>query len=95
MEGGTFDEFLTKVKTQSDKCEFGTLHDRLVKYKIIIGIMNDTVREKLLYEDDMTLDRAAQLCSASEHTSMQLTLIRKDRIQEVSIIHKKYQQKSP
>lgn len=71
-DGEPFDEFLTKIKAQSSKCEFGILHDSLLKDKIIIGMKNDTVREKLLSEADLTLVRAIQVCRASELASKQL-----------------------
>lgn len=88
VDGETFDEFFTKVKTQSAKCEFGALNDSLVRDKIIIGIRNDKVREKLLSEDEVTLDRATQICRASELTSTQLKLIQKDEIPGVNAIVK-------
>lgn len=71
-EGKSFDEFLTKVKAQSAKCGFDALHDSLLKDKIIIGIRSDSVREKLLADEDSTLDQVTQKCRASELTSKQL-----------------------
>lgn len=54
-EGESFDEFLTKAKTQSAKCEFNILHDSLLADKIIIGIRSETAREKLLAIEDATV----------------------------------------
>ena len=40
----TFDEFLTKVKTQADRCVFGMLKESLViKGIIVVGIRNITL----------------------------------------------------
>lgn len=86
-EGETFDEFFTKVKTQSAKCEFAVLTDSLVRDKIIVGIRNDKVREKLLSEE-VTLDRATQICRASELASSQLKSIQKDETPDVNAITK-------
>lgn len=88
MEGESFDEFLTKIKSQSRKCEFGDLHDSLLKDKIIIGIRNDTVREKLLSEADLTLQRTTQVCRASELASKQLKVFQNQYEPDVSAFNK-------
>lgn len=38
VEGESFDEFLTQMKSQSCKREFCNLHDSLLKDKIILNI---------------------------------------------------------
>lgn len=71
-EGESFDEFLTKIKAQSAKCELGAMHDVLLMDKIIIGIRSEATREKLLSEENPNLDRITQMCRAIELTSKQL-----------------------
>ena len=39
---------MLKAKT----CEFLTLRDSLIKYRIVLGIISQRVRERLLREDD-------------------------------------------
>lgn len=58
----SFDDFLTKIQSQSDKCEFANVHDSLLLDKIIVGIRNNIVREELLSDADLTLGRAIQVC---------------------------------
>lgn len=38
QEGECFDEFLTKIKTQAKKCDYGSLMDSLIRDKIVTGI---------------------------------------------------------
>lgn len=77
-EGEIFDDFLTRIKAQSAKCEFGALHDSLLMGKIVIGIQSETVREQLLAQDDLTLDRVTQKCRASELACKQLRGLKDD-----------------
>lgn len=88
VEGESFDEFLTKLKSQSGKCQFANLHDSLLTDKIIIGLRNDKVRERLLSEDEITLDRTISICRASELTSKQLKVLRNNEGTEVNAIQK-------
>lgn len=92
-EGETFDEFLTKIKAQSAKCEFGTLHDSLLRDKIIIGIRSDTVREQLLADAESTLDRVTQKCRASEQASKQLRGLKSDASVQAITKHQNQQRK--
>lgn len=78
-EGEPFEEFLTRIKAQSAKCEFGTLNDSLLCDKVIIGIRSEALREQLLGDDqDPTLDRVTQRCRASELASKQLRGLKLD-----------------
>lgn len=82
-EGETFEEFLTKIKNQGKKCEFNDLLDSLLRDKIVIGINSNTVREKLLAEDDLSLDKAIKVCRASETATQQLKEIKQSS--EISV----------
>ncbi|XP_055839176.1 uncharacterized protein LOC129907130 [Episyrphus balteatus] len=97
-EGESFEEFLTKIKNQSKKCAFENLEDSLLRDKIVTGIRNDSLREKLLAEDDIKLDQAIKVCRASEIASQQLRDLHKPETAAVDAIKKynpHYYKKSP
>lgn len=71
-ENEPFDCFITKLKTQIKKCDFGAISDSLLVDKIIIGIKNEDLRKKLLTEENLTLERAVNACKINEQTSLQL-----------------------
>lgn len=71
-DGESFDEFLTKIKTQAKKCEYGELVDSLIRDKIVTGIRSKAVREKLLPNGKLTLDEAIETCKAHEVTTQQM-----------------------
>nr|XP_029713688.1 uncharacterized protein K02A2.6-like [Aedes albopictus] len=73
--GESFDDFLIKLRAAIRDCDFGTEHegmninDRLLKDKIVLGISSQKVREKLLSDPKLTLEKAIQICKASEKTT--------------------------
>lgn len=71
-EDEQFNEFLTRIKTQASKCEFINLLDEMLKDKIVFGIRSNQVREKLLTEDKLDLNKAISICKTSEQASKQL-----------------------
>lgn len=75
LPGESFDNFLIKLRAAIRDCDFGTEHegmninDRLLKDKIVLGISSQKVREKLLSDPKLTLEKAIQICKASEKTT--------------------------
>lgn len=63
----TFDEFLTKIQSQSKNCLLGDPFDSLLIYKIIVGIRNDTARQQLIASDkNLSLSKTIEVCRKSE-----------------------------
>lgn len=65
-------------------CDFNSVHDgmstedRLLKDKIVLGIRSQKVREKLLSDPKLTLDKAIQICRSSEQTTETLNQMGSD-----------------
>lgn len=65
-ERETIDEYVTALRLLSQNCEFGDLQESLLRDKIVCGITNNTVRDRLLRTDELTLAKAIQVCQAAE-----------------------------
>ena len=74
-EGEPFDDFVTNLKKLSQNCEFGNLCDSLTKDVIIIGILDNHVRECLLREHDLTLENTIKHCKAAEETKQHAKIL--------------------
>lgn len=59
-----------KLKCQS--CNFGELAASLVRDRMVMGARDKGLREKLLGEADLSLERAIQICQAREVTQHRL-----------------------
>ena len=57
-EGQSFDQFVTELKKLSQDCEFGELCNSLIRDVIIMGLLDNKLRERLLREPDLTLEKA-------------------------------------
>ncbi|XP_040074126.1 FYVE and coiled-coil domain-containing protein 1-like [Ixodes scapularis] len=62
----TIDEFLTELKLRDQKCDYGAQENRLICDRIIIGIRDVALRERLLREPSLTLDKIISTCKAAE-----------------------------
>lgn len=71
-------QYITELKLRAKSCEFGQLQESLIRDRVVCGISSDAMRERLLREVDLTLERAAQLCLAAEATKAQMTQMQEE-----------------
>lgn len=64
--GESKEKFITDLKLLATTCNFGDLKDSLVRDRIICGIQDRQLREKLLKIPDLDLQRYLSVCSAAE-----------------------------
>ena len=57
---------MTDLKLLAATCNFGMLHDSLIRIRIICGIRNSTLCEELLKVVDLDLDKCLHVCRVSE-----------------------------
>ena len=68
QEGQSFHDFVTDLKKLNFKCELDNLQDSLIKDIIIFGTRDNSLRERLLRECDLTLSKAISGDHAAEET---------------------------
>ena len=66
------DQFVNELRKLASTCEYGTLSDELIRDRIVIGISDSSMRAGLLRESELTLNRAIDMCRASEQATCQL-----------------------
>ena len=70
-EGQPFDEFLTQLKTLTQVCKFLEV-DNMVRDKIMFSSMGKSLKEQLLREVNLHLQRAVDLCHSAEITHKEM-----------------------
>nr|XP_006825727.1 PREDICTED: uncharacterized protein LOC102807433 [Saccoglossus kowalevskii] len=70
--GEIFDTFFTELRQKVKDCEYNTLKNSLLCDRVVCGIRNESVREKLLQTEDLTLEKAVNICCLSEISASQL-----------------------
>ena len=67
-EDQLFDTFVTELKKRSSQCEFVTLQDSLIRDMIVVGVLTNSLRERLLRINNLSLEDAIKLGQAAEET---------------------------
>ena len=78
LEGEAVDQWVTELKVKAALCEFSDQRDLLIRDKIVFGVRDERVKERLLRESDLTLQKALDICRAAEATKEQVQAMRKE-----------------
>ena len=74
--GKSFDRYVTSLRQIADKCDFGAITpDDLLRDRIIFGIADNKVRERLLREPELNLSKTLDICRASEMSQAQIKTV--------------------
>ena len=74
--GETFDRYVTSLRQIADKCAFDTITpDDILRDRIVFGIADDKVRERLLREPELSLAKTLDICRASEMSRAQIKVV--------------------
>ena len=82
------DVYVKELQMLSKSCEFGALRDSLIKDRLVGGINNDRVRQRLLEKSALTLDSAVQIVHAAEQSKIQAQIFKTDGAAEVAAVSK-------
>ena len=84
--GETFDQFYTHLCHLSHTCEFGNMTDQMIRDRIVVGIQNPGLRERLLrIGEELTLIKAVDTCRTWEVTTSQIDSFKDPQLQVNSV----------
>ena len=65
-QGETFDAYLTELRNLVKECEYKDLETSLLLDRVIGGIVDETLRQRLLQVEDLTLEKCIDIARLSE-----------------------------
>ncbi|XP_044756800.1 uncharacterized protein K02A2.6-like [Coccinella septempunctata] len=74
-ENESVDEYVTQLKHLSLNCEFNNLNDSLIKDRLVLGIKDKNVKDRLLRTKNLDLIKAVEICKSAEVTHKQLEVL--------------------
>ena len=87
-EGQSFDDFTTQLKKLSIDCEFDNLKSSLIRDIIVVGVLDDRLRERMLRESDLTLEKAIKLGQSAEQTKRHIKEFKQEsEISKINVSH--------
>ena len=75
-DGESVDAFITALYTLSEHCNYGNLHDEMIRDRIVVGIRDAVLAEKLQLDPELTLEKAVTRVRQAEAVKQQQPTIR-------------------
>ena len=66
QDGESVEEFIYSVHTLAQYCLYGNLHDEMVRDRIVVGIRDASLSQKLQMDPELTLEKATKMVRESE-----------------------------
>ena len=74
--GESYDHYRTALRQLADRCEFETITaDQILRDKLVFGIQDSKVRERLLREKNLSLRKTDEICRAYETMIQQMKVV--------------------
>ena len=71
-EGEKVEAFIRNLYKLAEHCDFGTQRDEQIRDRIVIGILDKSLSQKLQMKSDLNLDTAIQMARQSELVKVQV-----------------------
>ncbi|XP_063545758.1 uncharacterized protein LOC134753750 [Cydia strobilella] len=79
QEGESVEQYTFELNKLAMTCEFKDLRDDLIRDRLICGLREDSMRERLLRESEtLTLQKAVDMCRIAEMSRMQAGCIKQE-----------------
>ena len=72
MESENVDSWVKDLRIRAVSCEFKEQEDLMIRDKLVFGVKDSRVKERLLRVSDLTMERAIDIIRAAESTKLQL-----------------------
>ncbi|UYV84941.1 hypothetical protein LAZ67_X004064, partial [Cordylochernes scorpioides] len=92
-DGESIDSFITELKGLSTSCEFESQKESLIRDRIVYGIQDKALQERLLREPNLTLLKAIEMCKTDEISKKQIKIMQNN--QNICQIRKYEKKHSP
>ena len=72
----SMDMFINRLYRQAEYCQYGALREELLRDRLVVGVVDDRLSEKLQSQPDLTLDQAVQMSRRHEAAKQAQSVIR-------------------
>ncbi|UYV60928.1 hypothetical protein LAZ67_1002859 [Cordylochernes scorpioides] len=90
------DEFITSLHKLADSCEFEGLHEQLIRDRIVVGVSDKALSERMQLDSELTLEKAVKMVRQQEAVrQQQVDLQRPSTSQKVNQVKFNSKKQSP
>ena len=93
--GESISAYITDLRTIAKNCAHEDITpDEIIRDRLVLGLNDEKMRERLLRINDLSLDKAIDICKAAEETSAQMQVMHGE-MKDVSFVKKRHNRNPP
>lgn len=77
-ENEPVDSFGTALYSLAEHCKYGPLHDELIRDRLVVGLNDIRLSERMQLDKDLTLEKAIDMARQTEAVKQQQSNLRSD-----------------
>jgi hypothetical protein len=81
-QGEPVDNFIVDLYTLAENCQYGALREEMIRDRIVVGIGDGHLAEKLQLDPDLTLEKAVPQARQSEAVKQQQSTVREGNVEQ-------------
>ncbi|UYV79907.1 hypothetical protein LAZ67_18001021 [Cordylochernes scorpioides] len=85
QDGEAVEEYIRVLHKMAENCNYGSLKEEMIRDRIVVGVKNLQLSEKLQLEPNLTLERAIQAACQTECVKQQQTILRSTTTQAANV----------
>ncbi|GBN38205.1 Transposon Ty3-G Gag-Pol polyprotein [Araneus ventricosus] len=94
-EGQAIECYVTQLKTLASTCEFEEQENGLIRDRIVLGIRDSGLKELLLRESGLGLEKAVEIVRAAETSREQIRSMKEETVATVNSVKRNRRQNQP
>ena len=83
--GESVDDFITDLHCLARYCNYGNLHEEMIRDRIVVGIYDNKLSQRMQLEPDLTLKKAIELARQNESVKKQQPTVRGPNKEQVAV----------
>ncbi|GBO42922.1 hypothetical protein AVEN_170139-1, partial [Araneus ventricosus] len=95
QEGQAIECYVTQLKTLASTCEYEEQENGLIRDRIVLGIRDSGLKERLLRESGLGLEKAIEIVRAAETSREQLRSMKEETAATVNSVKRNRRQNQP
>ena len=76
QQGESVEDYITVLHQLADTCEHGDIKGEMIRDRLVVGIRDELLSERLQMESDLTLEKAKKLIRQSEAVQQQQGILK-------------------
>lgn len=85
-ESEAAEDFILRVKLQAESCEFGAFKETAIRDKLVMGVQDKQIQQRLIEEEDLTLAKAEKLIVNRESAGVRTRMMNGNNLTVVAKI---------